>query len=79
MPTALRDGPYRYYFYASDCAEPPHIHVERDERVAKYGLSPVRLASSGVFGRAEIVKIQRVVMERQFELKEAWNAYCQQS
>ena len=30
MPTVLREGPYRYYFYASDREEPPHVHVERD-------------------------------------------------
>jgi hypothetical protein len=77
MPTALRDGPYRFFFYTGDCNEPPHVHVERDDRIAKFWLSPVRLASSGGFPRAEIVQVQRKVMERQFELKEAWHAYCQ--
>jgi hypothetical protein len=77
MPTALRDGPYRFFFYASDCGEPAHIHVERDDNVAKFWLAPVRLASSGGFSRAEIAKVQRMVTERLFELKEAWNAYCQ--
>jgi hypothetical protein len=77
MPTALRDGPYRFFFYASDCGEPPHIHVERDDNVAKFWLLPVRLVSSGGFPRAEIARVQRMVAERQSELKEAWNAYCQ--
>ncbi len=77
MPTALRDGPYRFFFYASDCGEPPHIQVGRDENIAKFWLLPVRLASSGGFPRAEIARVQRMVSERQFELKEAWNAYCQ--
>lgn len=76
MPTALRDGLYRFFFYASDCAEPPHVHVEREDKVVKFWLSPVRLASSGGFPRAEIARIQRLVMDRQFELKEAWDAYC---
>jgi Domain of unknown function (DUF4160) len=39
MPTVLRSGPYRFFFYASDRAEPPHIHVERDDNVAKFGLT----------------------------------------
>jgi hypothetical protein len=77
MPTALRDGPYRFFFYASDCSEPAHIHVERDENIAKFWLSPVRLVSSGGFPRTELARVQRMVSERQFELKEAWNAYCQ--
>ena len=28
MPTILRVGPYRFFFYASDRAEPMHVHVE---------------------------------------------------
>jgi Domain of unknown function (DUF4160) len=44
MPTVLRNGPYRCYFYAGDREEPPHVHVERDATVAKFWLDPVRLA-----------------------------------
>jgi len=77
MPTALREGPYRLYFYASDCDEPLHIHVERDENVAKFWLEPVRLAASCGYSRVEISRIQRFVVERQLLLKEAWHAYCQ--
>ena len=40
MPTILREGPYRFFFYASDREEPPHVHVERDDRVAKFWLDP---------------------------------------
>ena len=32
MPTILREGPYRFFFYASDREEPLHVHVERDDR-----------------------------------------------
>src|SRR5262245_19824181 len=31
MPTVLRVGPFRFFFYAGDGGEPPHVHVERDE------------------------------------------------
>ena len=48
MPTVLRVGPYRFFFYASDRREPPHIHVERDDKVAKFWLQPVRLERSAV-------------------------------
>lgn len=30
MPTVLRVGPYRFFFYAGDRSEPAHVHVERD-------------------------------------------------
>lgn len=40
MPTVLRDGPYRFFFYASDRGEPPHVHVQRELMVAKFWLTP---------------------------------------
>jgi hypothetical protein len=36
MPTVLRLGPYRFFFYAGDGVEPPHVHVERDDDTAKF-------------------------------------------
>jgi hypothetical protein len=42
MPTVLRAGPYRFFFYAGDRDEPPHIHVERDDHTAKFWLDQVR-------------------------------------
>ncbi len=29
-------GPNRFFFYASDGSEPLHVHVERDDCMAKY-------------------------------------------
>ena len=75
MPTVLRIGPYRFFFFAGDRDEPSHIHIERDDKVAKFWLDPVRLQSSGGFSRNEITRIQRVVGENQTQLREAWNAY----
>ncbi len=75
MPTVLRVGPYRFFFFASDRDEPPHTHVEREDKVAKFWLDPVRLQSSGGFSRKEIIRIQKVVGEYQIQLREAWNAY----
>ena len=75
MPTVLRMGPYRFFFYASDRDEPSHIHIERDDNVAKFWLDPVRLQSSGGFSRAEINQIERLVTESQDRLLETWNEY----
>jgi hypothetical protein len=75
MPTVLHDGPYRFFFYASDRDEPAHIHVERDDSVAKFWLDPVRLQSSGGLSRVEIGRIERLVRKHQSELMEAWNEY----
>lgn len=75
MPTALRLGSYRFFFYACDRDEPVHIHVERDEKIAKIWLDPIRLQSSGGFGRFEIGQILRIVEKQQPRLVRAWNEY----
>ncbi len=75
MPTVRRSGPYRFFFYASDRDEPRHIHVERDDKVAKYWLSPVRLASSGGFNRLELSRIRGIIEQNHEQLLEAWNGY----
>jgi len=75
MPTAVRAGPYRLFFYSNDRDEPPHVHVERDDNVAKFWLDPVRLQSSGGFSRKEINQIATVVLGRQIELLEAWHEF----
>jgi hypothetical protein len=71
----LRPGPYRLFFYSSDGDEPPHVHVERDEKTAKFWLGPVRLQGSGGFNRAEVRRIQRLVEERREEVLRSWDAY----
>jgi hypothetical protein len=75
MPTVLRVGPYRFFFYAGDRDEPPHIHVEREDKIAKFWLDPIRLQKSGGFNRAEFGRIQRIINEHQAKLLEAWNDY----
>lgn len=75
MPTVLRAGPYRFFFYAGDRDEPPHVHVERDDNIAKFWFDPIRLHRSGGFTRTEIGRIQKLVSEHQTDLLEAWNEY----
>jgi hypothetical protein len=73
MPTVLRVGPYRFYFYSHDLVnEPPHVHVDRDERSAKFWLNPVALARNLGFSASDLRKIERIVSEHQFELLERW-------
>jgi hypothetical protein len=38
MPTVLRSGPYRFFFYSADREEPRHVHVARGEARAKFWL-----------------------------------------
>lgn len=75
MPTVLKEGPYRFFFYASDRGEPPHIHVERENKVAKFWLNPTRLSRSGDFGRAEIRRVEQLIAEHEPAFLEAWNEF----
>ena len=75
MPTVLRAGPYRFFFFAGDREEPPHVHVEREQNRAKIWLDPVRLQESGGFSRPELGRILNLVREHQPSLLRAWNEY----
>ncbi len=74
-PTALRSGPYRFFFFAGDGDEPPHVHVQRESNRAKFWLNPVRLDSSGGFGSAEINRLTHLVEEHREELLRAWHDF----
>jgi hypothetical protein len=75
MPTVPRSGPYRFFFYAGDRDEPQHVHVERDDQIAKFWLDPLRLQKSGGFPRAELRRIERIIEDNHSEIVEAWNEY----
>ena len=75
MPTVLRIGPYRFFLYFADGDEPPHIHVERDDKIAKFWIDPVRLQNSGGFKRKEISRVQDIVREHQGEILEKWHEH----
>ncbi len=75
MPTVVRIGSYRFFFYAGDRDEPRHIHVEREIAVSKFWLVPVRLQHSNGFGRSELVKVENLVVAHSEKMKEAWNDY----
>jgi hypothetical protein len=75
MPTVLRKGAYRFYFYSHETTEPPHIHVDREKFSAKFWLQPVGLAKNFGFNPRELKQVQTVVSENQINLLEAWHGY----
>lgn len=74
-PTVLQSGPYRLFFFSNDRREPVHIHVERDEKVAKYWLLPIRLAYNHGFSAGELNKVADLVRRHESELAKAWHEY----
>jgi len=75
MPTVLRLGPYRFYFWSHELYEPPHIHVDRDDFSAKFWLSPVRRASNVRFPKHELARIEKIVRQHETEFLEAWHEH----
>jgi Domain of unknown function (DUF4160) len=75
MPTVLRSGPHRFFFYAADQDEPPHVHVERDDCEAKFWLDPVRLQASYGFAASEINRIEKLVITSNQELLDSWHEF----
>jgi hypothetical protein len=75
MPTVLRSGPYRFFFYSGDRDEPPHVHVERDDCEAKFWLDPVHLERSQGFSGKEINRIQEIILDHQEILLGNWNEF----
>ena len=75
MPTVLRSGPYRFYFYSHEPNEPPHVHVDRDDLSAKFWLAPVALARNFGFNTIELNRLYAIINRHREELLETWNGY----
>jgi len=75
MPTVLRIGSFRFYFFSHEPNEPPHVHIDRDDATMKVWLSPVEVAKSRGFRAHEIGGIVAMVEEHRLRLQEAWHEY----
>ncbi|MCK1358467.1 DUF4160 domain-containing protein [Bradyrhizobium sp. 199] len=49
MPTVLRWGPYRAFFYSNEGNEPPHVHVRAANCEAKFWLHDLDVAVNAGF------------------------------
>jgi hypothetical protein len=74
-PTVLRTGPYRFFFFSSDKHEPPHVHVERETKRAKFWLEPVELETNEGFGARELARIRAIVQNHREELLRVWHEF----
>ena len=79
MPTVLRTGRYRFYFFSNEGLEPPHIHVKAGDDEAKFWLEPIQLAANNCFNTRELSEIVYRISQHHRELLEAWNEHFNQS
>ncbi len=75
MPTVLREGPYRFFFYSSDGGEPRHVHVEGGGSEAKYWLDPANLERNRGFSQKDLNRIERIIEEHLDLLRDAWDGF----
>jgi len=76
MPTVLRIGPYRFFFYADERQEPAHIHVVAAEKEAKYWLLPdLRNAWNMGFRSGELREIESIIRDNLDLFVEVWNDF----
>lgn len=69
-------GPYWFFFYSFDCAEPMHVHIRRERSECKFWLDPVVLAWNSGFAARELNEIRRIIIENEAAISEAWNEHC---
>ena len=72
MPVVLRVRGYRFWFYEADLDEPPHVHVGKGGKEAKYWLAPIALARSRRFRDHELNEIERILVDYKDDILEAW-------
>ena len=75
MPTLLRIGAFRFYFYSHEPNEPPHVHVDRGEATIKVWLDSLEVAKSRGFRAHEISGIIKLVSEHRVMFLEKWHEH----
>lgn len=73
VPTVLRWGPYRAFFYSNERGEPAHVHVRAGSKEAKFWLHDLTLAVNVKFRAHELSGIIRHLRSHREELLAAWN------
>ena len=72
MPVVLRVKGYKFWFYEADLDEPPHVHVGKASREAKFWLKPVALARAGRLKPVDLQEIKRIIDDNHDFLLHAW-------
>jgi len=75
MPTVLRLKGHRFFFFSNEGNEPPHIHIEKSDKYAKFWLKPVTLAMSVGYNSKELNQLRKLVENNHDFLEEKWYEY----
>ena len=75
MPTILKIGKYRFFFFSNEGSESVHIHIESDENYAKFWLEPINLAKSIGYNVKELNEIRKLIIDNVEIIKVKWYEY----
>ena len=75
MPTVLRWGPYRAFFYSNEGNEPAHVHVRSGAMEAKFWLHALSVAVKAGFPSHELGGIICRLRAHRDQLMAAWNEH----
>jgi len=78
MPVVFSYKGYRFFFYSNEGnpLEPLHIHVRRNDKLAKIWLEPaISVAKSYGFSPKELNWILKIVYNRKEEIRSTWNEF----
>jgi len=79
MPTVLKIGSLIFFFTSYDCIEPMHIHIVDGSKECKFWLQPenvIILADNSGFGKKELQKIEKIIVENYELIKTTWYEHC---
>lgn len=75
MPTLLRYKGYRFYFYSHEAGEPPHVHVDKNGKSAKFWMESVTAVRNARFTSLELREIARIISDHKLDFLRSWNDY----
>jgi hypothetical protein len=79
MPTILLLNGWRFFFYAEEGHEPPHVHCEKGDADAKYWLNPetFEISEARAHGMSTADKrlVRRIIYEHFDYFVAEWNSF----
>ena len=79
MPNIFIKNGFRFFFYSHEPREPPHVHIERDDAIAKIWLHDGSIADSGGLPPRDLQRVAAIVMPHRDRFIEAWHEHFDES
>jgi len=76
MPKVLFIKGYRFFFFSNERNEPPHIHIAKDDKYAKFWTDPLIVLAENIrFRNHELTEIREMIEENIEKIREVWHGY----